>query len=353
MQPAGEDMRIRSLAHLARALGRSETLSRLIEIAAEEARVAIDAASVSVSRLIPGSLTIRTVINVGDLGPHRDPLARGRDLRDARVREPRAGPRRAADLDRRRHRASSQPAEVGAAPLARQGILDRRPDRGGRSLWGEFYATRHVDQMAFDRNDELLPRGAHRDPRRCDLPLAARGVARAARLPRPVDRAAPTVAPSTSTPPGSSTSPSGTPARSPSSPSTSTGSRRSTTPWATSPATSSSNPWPVPCSTPSTGSPAASWRASAATSSPSSSAARTPAWWSRSPTRCASAPGSSGRAPASPAAPRRPCCPPAPAPDPSVLFAAADRAQYVAKHGPALVHRDVGGLRAPVRCGSG
>ena len=38
MLPAGEETRIRSLAGMARALGRSEALFRLLEVAAEEAR---------------------------------------------------------------------------------------------------------------------------------------------------------------------------------------------------------------------------------------------------------------------------------------------------------------------------
>ena len=47
MLPSGEETRIRSLAVMARALGRSEALFRLLEIAAEEARVAMRAASIS------------------------------------------------------------------------------------------------------------------------------------------------------------------------------------------------------------------------------------------------------------------------------------------------------------------
>jgi len=68
--PASEQTRIRSLADLARALGHSEALRDLLEIAAEEARTAMAAATVSVSRLVPGTMTVRTVVNVGELGPH-------------------------------------------------------------------------------------------------------------------------------------------------------------------------------------------------------------------------------------------------------------------------------------------
>jgi diguanylate cyclase (GGDEF)-like protein len=92
---------------LARALGRSEALFRLLEIAAEEARVAMDAASVSVSRLVPGTLNVRTIVNVGELGP-------------TEVRWP----------------------EDETYTLA----VDGR-------LWGEFYATRHVGVPTFDDLD--------------------------------------------------------------------------------------------------------------------------------------------------------------------------------------------------------
>ena len=57
---------------MARALGRSAELDPLLETAAEEALLALDAASVSVSRLEAGTGMIRTIINVGDLGPHEE-----------------------------------------------------------------------------------------------------------------------------------------------------------------------------------------------------------------------------------------------------------------------------------------
>src|SRR3954471_11945533 len=68
MVPAGEETRIRSLAAMARALGRSEALFRLLEIAAEEAKVAMGAASVSVGRRVPGPVTLRTIVRGAGLG---------------------------------------------------------------------------------------------------------------------------------------------------------------------------------------------------------------------------------------------------------------------------------------------
>ncbi len=63
------EARLRSLASMARALGRSERLETIVEMCAEEALRAVGAASVSISRLEAGTGLVRTLINVGDLGP--------------------------------------------------------------------------------------------------------------------------------------------------------------------------------------------------------------------------------------------------------------------------------------------
>ena len=70
--PTSDFDRIKSLAVMARALGRSAELHLLLETAAEEALLALNAASVSVSRLEAGTGMIRTIINVGDLGPQEE-----------------------------------------------------------------------------------------------------------------------------------------------------------------------------------------------------------------------------------------------------------------------------------------
>lgn len=64
-----EKTRLRSLAAVARATDRSNPLMELLELAAEQALVAVGAASVSVSRLEPGAGVLRTLLNVGALGP--------------------------------------------------------------------------------------------------------------------------------------------------------------------------------------------------------------------------------------------------------------------------------------------
>lgn len=64
-----EQSRLHSLALMARRLSQPLTLSRIVEIAAEEACASLPAASVSISRLETGGRSVRTLINVGELGP--------------------------------------------------------------------------------------------------------------------------------------------------------------------------------------------------------------------------------------------------------------------------------------------
>jgi diguanylate cyclase (GGDEF)-like protein len=152
-RPANEPGRIRSLAAMARAVGQSNTLERLLELSAERARVALRAASVSVSRLEPGGTSVRTIVNVGDLGPHEERWPENEtyemnefaDL-DLRVDEvvtwtwalddPNIPPHECELLNELDKYCSL------AAPL----IVDGR-------LWGEFYATRGHGAARFDQDD--------------------------------------------------------------------------------------------------------------------------------------------------------------------------------------------------------
>jgi diguanylate cyclase (GGDEF)-like protein len=144
-----QETRIRSLADMARALGRSEALFRLLEIAAEEALVALDAASVSVSKVEPGTSTVRTIVNVGSLGPteERWPDREIYDMDDfanlavlaqerlpwrASLDDPSADPRERVLL-----------AELGKnSAIGSPIIVDGQ-------LWGEFYATREHGHQDF------------------------------------------------------------------------------------------------------------------------------------------------------------------------------------------------------------
>lgn len=64
-----DDQRWQGLASLARALGGSARVEGVLEIASEEILSALAADSVSISRLEPGTWTLRTLINAGSLGP--------------------------------------------------------------------------------------------------------------------------------------------------------------------------------------------------------------------------------------------------------------------------------------------
>lgn len=134
---------------MARALSRSAPLTRLIEGAAEEARRVLRAASVSVSRVVPGTQTIQTVINVGELGPDEErwPQNETYCTEDFRTLSGLLG-----DLRTWLHDANDPncPAEERAlleqfnkgsaieAPLVVDGLV-----------WGHIYATRSVGEAGY------------------------------------------------------------------------------------------------------------------------------------------------------------------------------------------------------------
>ena len=147
------ESRLRSLASMARALGRSERLETIVEMCAEEARRAIDAASVSISRLEAGTGLVRTLINVGDLGPteERWPTTEIYSLQDfTQLRsvveslrtwtyaldDPNVDPQEAELL-----RALDKSSALGA-PLVVDG-----------ALWGELYATRGHGHPPFESGE--------------------------------------------------------------------------------------------------------------------------------------------------------------------------------------------------------
>lgn len=147
------DVRIHSLGAMARALGQGGALYRLLEVAAEEARDAIRAATVSVSRLEPGTGNLRTLLNVGDLGPHevrwpedeiytlRPDSNLGLVLRDLRTWTAVATDPQIAPFERELLQDLRKGSSLGA-PILVDG-----------HLWGEFFATRHDHQSAFDETD--------------------------------------------------------------------------------------------------------------------------------------------------------------------------------------------------------
>ncbi len=148
-----DETRIRSLAAMAHALGRSEAPLRLLEIAAEEARRALHASTVSVSRHEPGTVTIRTLVNIGDLGPSEERWPKDETyetgsfsnlelvLADLRTWT--------ATLDD----PDAPHAEVDLLLELRKGSSLGSPIIVDGQLWGEFYATRHIGEPGFDLDD--------------------------------------------------------------------------------------------------------------------------------------------------------------------------------------------------------
>jgi diguanylate cyclase (GGDEF)-like protein len=150
---ADVDLRIHSLGAMARALGRSHPLSTLLEIAAEEARSAIRAATVSVSRLEPGTGVLRTLLNVGDLGPEesRWPEDEVYTLRPDSNLGLVLG-------ELRTWTATVDDASIAPFELELLHALGKRSSLGAPilvdgQLWGEFYATRHHHQTPFSDTD--------------------------------------------------------------------------------------------------------------------------------------------------------------------------------------------------------
>ena len=153
MRVVDAQARIRSLAATAHALSRPATVPRLAEMAAEEALVALVAASVSVSRLEPGTWNIRTLVNVGDLGPDEvrwpenewysiDEFAY---LNDVMVRFA-TWIADAADPH-------TEPAERRLLEKLGKGSSMAAPLMVDGHVWGEFYATRQRGEPTFDSDD--------------------------------------------------------------------------------------------------------------------------------------------------------------------------------------------------------
>ena len=145
--------RIQSLATVARALGLSVRLSQMLELASESALAALGASSISISRLQPGTSTLQTLINVGDLAPDED-------------RWPADETYHFDDYPQARQVLSDLQVWVTDVddPLADQVEVDLLIKLGKRTalaaplivdgqLWGEFYATRHRRLAQFSPFD--------------------------------------------------------------------------------------------------------------------------------------------------------------------------------------------------------
>jgi diguanylate cyclase (GGDEF)-like protein len=141
--------RLRSLTTLTEAIGRDGSLEDVLEVTAEEARLALGAASLSISRLERDQGLLRTLVNTGDLSPGEDrrPVDETYPLSDF--------PSAVARLIDR-----AVNIEIAGNPDGDEGelaLLDRfgkgssigAPITVGGTTWGELYATTAVDAPPF------------------------------------------------------------------------------------------------------------------------------------------------------------------------------------------------------------
>jgi len=149
MEPPEQSDRLRSLACLARAVACSAPLLELLESACEEALTALGAASVSVSRLEQAGTRVRTLLNAGDLGPteERWPENEVYEIADY------ANLRGVTDDNRAWTIQHDDPtADQRELELLRElgkGSAVGAPLIVDGALWGEFYATRLVEAPAY------------------------------------------------------------------------------------------------------------------------------------------------------------------------------------------------------------
>src|SRR5215210_2082874 len=147
---------LRVLMSLSSAVAATNSLSELLDLAAEEACEALDAASVFVSRWEAQAEVLRTVVNVGALRP-------------GEVRHPSDEIYRLTDDDPLKRLLLQGHSYVGviADPELHQTErlllerLDRRsclavPVMLGEVAWGEVWASRDADQPDFDQHDLRL-----------------------------------------------------------------------------------------------------------------------------------------------------------------------------------------------------
>ena len=153
MHRAEEARQLRSLAAMARVLAGSSDLSRMLEAAAEETCRAIDAATVSVSRLESGTSAIRTLVNVGDLAPweERLPTDEVYVVEDFANLGPVLGEQQVVTddvLD-----PDCDPAERELLTALQKGCSVNAPIVVDGRLWGVFFGTRHVGAPVFRDSD--------------------------------------------------------------------------------------------------------------------------------------------------------------------------------------------------------
>lgn len=141
---------LQGLAAMAHALMRPQPLHELLETAADHACAALRAATVSIGCLEADDSQVRTIINAGDLGPEEDRWPRDEIY-------PLESFGRLSFSIHQMHSWVDSIDNPDCDPHERQ-LLEKL--KKGSSLstaivvdgvsWGEFYATRHIGHRAFD-----------------------------------------------------------------------------------------------------------------------------------------------------------------------------------------------------------
>jgi diguanylate cyclase (GGDEF)-like protein len=156
--PAGRPathQQVSRLAGLARALTTVATLEELVETAAEHIRAGLDTSTVSLSRVEPGTGTLRTLINVGDLGPTEERRPENETyslqnfLRLRGVVNDQQGWRVSIHDD------EADPSEVALLRELGKEAAVAVPIRVNNAVWGELYASYRTAEDAFDPDGEL------------------------------------------------------------------------------------------------------------------------------------------------------------------------------------------------------
>jgi diguanylate cyclase (GGDEF)-like protein len=144
---------LHALIAIASAVGSAQRVEDVVETAADEAREAVEAASLSVSAWEVDRRILRTLINAGELGPGEARLPADEVYRldgDAHLRTVlEEGGTYLASLDD----PTCDPLEAELlARLGKQHAIGVGIRFAGRA-WGELWATRHAGQPPFDERD--------------------------------------------------------------------------------------------------------------------------------------------------------------------------------------------------------
>jgi len=147
---------LRVLMSLSSAVATTNSLSELLDLAAEEACEALDAASVSVSRWEAQAEVLRTVVNVGALRPGEE-----RHPSDEIYRLTDDDPLKRLLLQGHSYVGVIDDPELHQTERLLLERLDRRsclavPVMLGEVAWGEVWASRGADQPDFDQHDLRL-----------------------------------------------------------------------------------------------------------------------------------------------------------------------------------------------------